>query len=330
MAKMLASLAAGVVALMALGAAAQQPPPAAPAPEPLIQRIRMATLATPTPDQTVAWYQKWLKYEIADKGTVSEDLARSWGAPKSAGRPYVLLSSAGTPDVYVRVVAIDAVPDFKAHTTVGWSSIEIIVDNLQRLSQEMTAGGANIVRAKAPLDPPFASIHAMQVKGTAEEIVNLASETGDRQKSNLPIPNAQVDRIFLVSQYGPDLDAQMKFYADRFKMRTFSRFDLAIPMVSQALGLPNDTIYPSTLVRSAQRGNTIELHAFPQGAKPRPRAPGQLPPGVALASFAVKSLDIPNVKYITPPAVRDGGAYAGRRAATTTGPAGELIELIEE
>jgi hypothetical protein len=44
----------------------------------------------------------------------------------------------------------------------------------------------------------------------------------------------------------------------------------------------------------------------------------------------VRSLDGLKLDWITPPAVHDGLAYGGKRAATVRGPAGELIELIEE
>ena len=113
-------------------------------------------------------------------------------------------------------------------------------------------------------------------------------------------------------------------------MRPFKRFDLPIPIVAHALNLPAETIFPSTLVRAAERGNTVELHAFPKPAQIRPRPAGQLPPGVAIASFGVKSLAAAKVAFITPPLARKGAAYAGKRVATTVGTAGELIELIEE
>lgn len=314
-----------LIAVLATGAEAQIQSDA-----PLIGRIRMATLATSTPDKTVAWYQRWLGYRLVESGRIDRALAASWNAPKTEGRTFTLLAPAGAGDVFVRVAAIDPVPDFKADTTFGWSSLEIIVDNLDKLAAEMKAGGADIVREKAALDPPFASIHAMQVHGTAEEIVNLSSETGDRAKSNLPMPRAQVDRIFLLGMAGPDVDALRSYWVETFRMRPFARYDLPIPIVSKALGLPMETIYPSTLVRAAERGNTVELHAFPPPAKARPRPPGQLPPGVAIASFAVKSLDGLGVRFVAPPAARPGAAYGGKRAATTVGPAGELIELIEE
>ena len=296
---------------------------------PLIARIRIATLATPKLEKTVAWYKRWLQYDVAETGQIDMALAESWGAPKTAGRKFALLAPNGTKDVFVRVVAIDDVPGYRAESTMGWNSIEIIVDDLEALSRRMKAGGVEILREKAALGAPFASIEAMQIHGPAEEILNLSSETGDRQASNLPIPKSQVDRLFLISLAGPDLGALKDFYAGTFKMRTFPNFDGPMALAARAIGVPLDHVFPSTLVRAAQKGNTVEMHGYPPQAKIRPRPAGQLPPGVAIASFAVGSLDALKIKFITPPGTRSGVAYNGKRSGATLGPAGEIIELME-
>src|SRR5205823_2303878 len=141
-------------------------------------------------------------------------------------------------------------------------SLEIIVDDLDKVETAVKASGAEIIRAKAALDPPFATIHAMQVKGPAEEIVNLSTETGDRAKSNLPIPKAPVDRIFLISTASSDVDALRDYWVGRYRMHPFGRYDPPIPIAAAALGLPATTPFPSTLVRAGDRGNTVELHAY--------------------------------------------------------------------
>jgi hypothetical protein len=46
-------------------------------------------------------------------------------------------------------------------------------------------------------------------------------------------------------------------------------------------------------------------------------------------TLAVNSLDRPGLDWILPPVVREGALYAGRRAGTLRGPAGELLELVE-
>lgn len=45
--------------------------------------------------------------------------------------------------------------------------------------------------------------------------------------------------------------------------------------------------------------------------------------------LSVDALKRPSLDFIAPPVPRDGPFYAGRRAATVVGSAGELIELVE-
>lgn len=297
---------------------------------PLINRIRYATLAAPDVDAVAAWYTRYLGYRIVDVGKVDAELAASWGAPKTAGRTYTVMVSPASRDVGVRVVATDPVPGAEADTTFGWGGLEIIVQDTYKVHEAMKAGGVEIVRPPASLGAPFASIHAMQVKGPIGEIIALTTETGDTETSNLPVPQAPIDRIFLVGVSGPRIAALRDFYLTIFKMRPGPVFDGPSPRRAAALGLPETHVFPMTLVRSAERGNTIELHGLPPPAKARPRADGQLPPGVAMVSFGVATLDIAGVDYLTPPAARPKVGYNGARAATFVGSAGELIELIEE
>lgn len=65
------------------------------------------------------------------------------------------------------------------------------------------------------------------------------------------------------------------------------------------------------------RMTIFEVDGYPSQATPRPRLDGMLPPGNALVSIAVKSLDALAVDWLTPPAAaRRGFPYDGRRAAS--------------
>jgi hypothetical protein len=87
---------------------------------------------------------------------------------------------------------------------------------------------------------------------------------------------------------------------------------------------------PLTTIRLGQPGNLLELDGYPATAGARPQARGLLPPGIALVSVAVRNLDALKLDFLTPARVRSGALYRGARSATVRGPAGELLELIEE
>jgi hypothetical protein len=311
---------------------AQTPAPAAPAAAPapavtpLISRIKMATVAAPDVAQIEKLYTEWLDLKVVEKGKVSEGMAKSWGAPKAAGKPFVLMSSPGSPDVYIRAVQSDMTPGYKAMTTHGWNAIEILVEDPDKVYERLSKSPFTHVGGPKNLNPPFNSIRATQFKGPAEEILYFTAEQGDFAKSPLPPAKSFIDRPFIMVLAGPDANAMVKFYMETFLMRGGPPNPTTIDIISKAQGLPADHQFPLGLVRAAEKGNNIEIDGYPPSASPRNRVDGHLPPGVAMTSFNVNSLDGLKISFIQPPAK----LYGDKRAATFIGPAGELTELIEE
>ena len=310
-------------ALCLFGAGMADAQEAAPA---KIRRIKMATVSVPNVTRWSALYREWLDYRLVEEGSVPSALAESWGAPGSAGKPYVVIGPASGADVFIRAVQADPVPGYKAMTTYGWNSIEIIVDDVYALHERLKASPFEIIGTPHSLGGGFASIHAMQVLGPGEEVLYLTCETGDREKSTLPIPGSFVDRPFIMILGGPDLDAMAEFYVDHFGMSRFPNFDSPVGMLARAMELPEDHMFPLGLLRGRERGNNIELDGYPDKATERPRLNAQLPPGVAMTTFSVDDLGAFDLDFIGAPTL----LYGDRRAATFIGPAGELTELIED
>lgn len=293
---------------------------------PQLTRIKIATIGAPNVEDLAIYYKRWLDYEIAEAGEVSEPLARSWGTPAMAGRPYVMLQPASGDDVYIRAVEIDAVADYRAMTSLGWNAIEIIVDDVYDTRKKLEESPFKIIGEPHSLGGQFASIHAMQFLGPAQEVVYLTMETGDRDKSTLPIPKSPIDRTFIMILAGHDLAELIDFYAGKFSLNRIPVFPAQLDLVREAQGLPEGHEFSMSLLRGAQRGNNIELDGYPTSAGARQSTPGQLPPGVAMTTFSVPDLDKLDLEFIEPPQV----LYGNRRAATFIGPAGELTELLEE
>lgn len=292
----------------------------------LLSRIKIATIGAPDIEAIERWYTTWLGYTVAERGTVDEAVARSWGTPNTAGRPFINLQSAAKDDVYIRAVEVDPIPGYKAMTTWGWNAIEIIVDDVDALHAELLKSEFTHLAGPANLMGGTSSIRASQYKGPAEEVIYLTCETGDREASTLPLPRGFVDRPFIMVLAGIDLDAMEKFYGDTFNMHEGKyRFTSTGGLISQMQGRPADMVYNLGLVRCRERGNNIELDEYPTDTKPRVPADGQLPQGVAMTSFECDNLDEIDVTFITDPIIE----YGGKRVATFIGPTGELTELIE-
>jgi hypothetical protein len=146
--------------------------------------------------------------------------------------------------------------------------------------------------------------------------------------TDLPPANAPVDHMFIVILAAPDRAASVAWYRDRLDLDEADTFTLEYTMINQAFGLPAGTTSALTMM---QKGKLpiIEIDDYPPQASARPCHAGCLPPGNALVTLGVRSLDAVKVDFIAPPVVRSGALYGGRRAATVWGAAGELVELLE-
>jgi hypothetical protein len=293
---------------------------------PLLSRIKMATIGAPSVSDIERWYTTWLDYVVHERGEVSDALAASWGAPNTAGRPYVLLQSAAKDDVYIRAVEVDPIPGYKAMTTWGWNAIEIICDDVDALHERLKDSEFTHLAGPENLMGGTSSIRAVQYLGPAQEVIYLTCETGDRSTSNLPLPRGPVDRPFIMVLAGTDLDAMENFYADAFNMTAGGyRFTSTGGLISKMQGRPDDVVYNLGLIRCREKGNNIELDEYPADTEARVPVAGQLPQGVAMTSFEVDNLDALDLMFIAAPVTE----YDGKRSVTFVGPAGELTELIE-
>ncbi len=318
------SYAARCVALLAI-AALLAPAQA----EPLLQRFRGATISAPDLAAIEKDYTRYLGYTVRERGKVSAALAASWDAPRAAGRPYILMSGDAHPDVFIRVVRVPKVRDFRPLTTHGWGSVEIVVDDTDATFSRFQGSPFKVIGEPANLKG-YPSIRAFQVAGRAGEVLYLTSETGDRSRSPLPPPGGPIGRIFIMVLGGPDINAMVNWYAAGFGLSSGPVRTTPIGVVQRAQGLGADVETPITTMRLAQQGNLFELDGYSAAATARPRAVGDLPPGVSITSVSVRSLDAVRLPFIAAPSTHGGLAYGGRRAATARGAAGELLEIVEE
>ncbi|WEK01172.1 MAG: VOC family protein [Candidatus Sphingomonas phytovorans] len=300
--------------------------------DPLLTRFRFATVGTGDLDGCERDYAS-LGYHVRESGAVGEDLAASWGTPGMAGRRYVILSTAGASEDYIRLVETDPVPEYRALTTFGWAAFEIIVDDVHQVHELIKASAFTVIGEPKPLQF-MPSIVAMQAVGPSGECLYFTMESGDRSTSILPRPRSLIDRPFILVIAGPDFDALRNWYCDLFDLKRRPLRDSRISLIQAAQGLAPDTVTRMTTAGLRDHGYLFEFDEYPPGpgliAGPRPRASGMLPPGCAMASIATVAMDRVAPLAITPPVRRDGPGYDGRLACTVRGPAGELIEFIEE
>ena len=312
-------------------APAETPAPAVDVVTNPISRLKMGTIGTAELEATEEAYTNWLGHNVLERGEVSEALAKSWGTPRMAGRPYVVMEPESGNDVFIRAVEINDVPGYKPMTTFGWNAFELIVDDIMALNEQLEDSPFEVIGEPASLGGNIASIWAMQVRGPGNEILYFNTETGDRSKSTLPIPESFVDRLNIAILAGADAKELAAFYTSKLQMQGRGGFDMPVGVISTAQGLPPETMYRLEMITAREGGNLIEIDGYPAGAATtRPVNDGELPPGNAMISFSIDDLGQADVDYLSDPISDDGIAYNGSKSGTFVGPAGELVELIEE
>ncbi len=299
-------------------------------PVPKISRIKIATIGAPDLASIEEWYGQWLGYSVVERGNVSEPLAASWGASGIAGNPYILMQPESGADVFIRAVQSKAVPGYRPLTTFGWNSFEVIVQDAYALNERLVKSPFEIIGPPKSLGGDYPSIHAMQVIGPAKEVLYLTCEKGDKDTSLLPDPGSFVGRNFIFVISGAGTRVIHDFYTSRFDIEPQEEVETEVDIIARANGLPEDHPLHMTFVALAEDGNFLEIDGYPKTATPRPQVPGQLPPGNAIGSFSVNSLDDLDLEFISEPVEDSSLAYGGGRSAAFIGPAAEITELVED
>ena len=294
--------------------------PAEPGGAPRLGSIAAVTVTAPDLAVVEAAYARYLGYRCIQRGVVSTETAATWDAPLSAGRRYVVLGPESGEPVVIRFVEDAAAAEWRALTTFGWNAIEIVVQDVDALAARLAGSPFRTIGAPKGLSR-FPMIRAMQVIGPAGECLYL-TEVGPGSGLTLAPALSFVGRVFIVVAGGPDVQALFDAYAG-FANTADPPVETPVGVISEANGLPPDTLHPHGLVRLSE-GTMIELDGYPSVARPRGGAPGELPPGFAMASFTASGA--PSGVFTT---------LAGRSPGLETparvmlGAAGERIELVD-
>lgn len=295
----------------------------------MLGRLTAVTISTPDLDRSVEVWMDAFGYLPLERSTVDEALAAAWGARAAAGSRTALIQPQGGSNCPVRFVEGPAVPDYEPMKSHGWASFEFICKDIYDLAEKIANKPFEIVGPPQVLQFDFTDkISAFQAIGPAGEMIYMTHVEGPVPGFDLPRAEAEVDRCFVAILGGPDMDAMRRYYATAFGRESPEPFTTRVTVLARPHGLDPETKFQlSTL--ALEDATLIEIDGFPETATDRPTAPGHLPPGNAMVSFEIASLDGLSVDFFTPPKVREEAPYDGRRMAVTIGAAGELIELIE-
>lgn len=284
-------------------------------------------VTTPDLDAALADYQGRLRLTLVERTTLPAELAASWGCPASAGAAMATLQPASGAPCHIRLVEQPLPNEFRPTRTFGWAAYELSVQDVYGWPDRLMGSGFEIIGPPKEIAglPYFIP---MQVTGRGREMLYLNEVRSNTPASDLPIAASPVDKIFIVILAAPDRTAAVDWYKATLGLEESGVYTLEYTMINKAFDLPAGTQSTISMVQHG-RLPMIEVDEYPAAATARPHLAGHLPPGNALVTLAVESLDAITADWIMPPTVCSGSLYAGRRAATTCGPAGELLELVE-
>jgi len=293
--------------------------------------MRAATLTVSDIEHSKSLYCDWLDYDCVEYGVVSQDLAASWGTPKTAGQSYAVLQPNSKADVFIRLIEQASVSDYEPLRTYGWAAIEICNQNTLKVNSRMERSPFEIIGPPKELDG-MPAIFPMQVKGPDQEIVYLTEIRDDLEAYDLPRAESMIDKLFILVMACSDMEATGAWLEKHLLIEKGRSMEIIYSMINKAFDLPNDTKHAIATLKH-ERDVFLEIDEYPEGTTSRTSHDGMLPPCAAIGSFIHpefdKLMDLNTSLWITPPVIRQGVLYGGKRTATLRDPDGTLIELIE-
>jgi hypothetical protein len=294
--------------------------------------MRAATLSVADLDRAVANYTEWLDYSVEERGSLSEGLAASWGAPGAAGRPFAVIRPSSGHDIFIRFVENCIHPDYRPLVTYGWAAIEVCVEDVLAVNARMERSPFEIIGPPREIDG-LPAIYPMQVKGPDNEIVYFTQIRDDLPAFDLPRADSLIDRLFILVMACSDMAASLVWLEAHCDFAIGrERMEIVYTMLANAFGTPLDELHAiSTMIH--EKDVFLEMDQMPPQATTRPHYRGELPQGAAIGSFlhpnfaalVERNQDL----WITPPTVRESAIYGGKRAGTLRALDGTLVELIE-
>jgi catechol 2,3-dioxygenase-like lactoylglutathione lyase family enzyme len=291
-------------------------------------RLMCGTVLAPAFDLSLADYCRELALEIVDEGLVPEALAACWGAPAMAGRRFALLRGQDATPGFLRLVEGSVVEGHRPLATFGWVAFECSVRDAFALHDRIDKAAFRVLGAPR-LVPGFDNFIPFQVAGRAGEALYLNTVLkASMADLDLPHAQAEVDRMFIAVLAAADREESLAFQRDVLGLEEGQTWVIPYSMINQSFGLPDDHPTAMTMTKVG-RLPVAEIDQYPQMAEPRRMTAGELPPGNAMVSLAVRDLDAIPAPLLGPPVNPAGPLYGGRRAAVVRGPEGARFELLE-
>ena len=305
----LSGLAASTVSLLPGGALAARQRPDAPT---RLGAIRAVSFTAPDLGIVQSAWTTFMGYRVISRGRLPTSTAMSWGTPRLEARPYLIMGPESGEPTYVRFIEQASCQAQASPRRLGWTAAEFTVRNTDELYARLKDSPFQVTRPPRTV-PTYSYLRAMHAVGPAGEQLNLTWITEHRP--DLAVAESFVGRCFIAVLGAPNLSSALGFYKSTFgnvpsPVRQLPGLQLSVIPLSDGTKMEVDNV-----------GGTTSRVDSP--------APGELPTGLAMATFACADLDRLRDRLIFHRVASAMEPFRGKPSGTMRGPAGELIELLE-
>ena len=195
--------------------------------------IENMTLRVPSLAEAVAAYHA-LGYKDARESVA---VTTALSDPKLEGLPHHSIVMSEDPFQTLTMVEWEGeVP--APFAAPGWSAMEVLVKDLDMLFEQLPA-------AFTVLNPPAAlsfsdQIRAMQVAGSAGELIYFTEVSGEVPGFALPTPTRQVNHCFVMINAVTDIQQSIAFYAELLQCDAPSPMPARVSILSRSNGLDEE------------------------------------------------------------------------------------------
>lgn len=201
-----------------------------------------ATVITTDLDESHHAYVERLGLIEMDAGYVSAAYAAAAGEPSLVGARQSWLGSAAQPQPWLRLIEYRDATMRDALATHGWLALEINVADVDALARKLEGSPFRVLGAPADLDVSDA-IRATQVQGLSGEVLYLTQIKRAVPAFELPLTDADIDRIFIAVLSTPDRAATLAHYA-ALSGNDGLCFDTRLGVVNRAIGTDAESRHP--------------------------------------------------------------------------------------
>jgi hypothetical protein len=278
----------------------------------LLRDIAIVTHCVADLDTATAQWRTVLDYAVVESGRLGSDACAAWDAPAAAGQRYALLQPASGEPCYLRFVETGE----RGHgppASWGWMATELLVQDPDALAGRFTGTGFRRLSGPGDLYPRPNAPRAMQVIGPSGELLYFTRLLPGGSRYGLRQARSWVDRPFICTLGGPASAGMHDFYAGVPRPPHHGAHAIRQWHARHALrGTTRNPCFRPRWRASRDGASCWRWTTFPEHIGRRRRAAGQLPAGMSMVSFVVRSLAAVE-------ALRPAGGGAAGAAATAAG-----------